>query len=475
MESSHLVHRVPGWSVAVALAVLALGAMPSLAGTSGAPCDGAVPSNRELLERIDRLEKEIRELKKDTRVLEVTDETQAKAKPVAGYQDGFFINSPDGKTFKLKVGGYAQLDSRFALDEADNPTVDSFSLRRARIDLRGTVAEMFDFRLQPDFGGGTVVLQDAYVDAKFAPWAVLRAGKFKTPYGLERLQTDTNGLFVEASLFDNLVPNRDVGVELYGDLRQGEFGYQLALLNGVPDSGNGDADVNDAVDVALRLFAQPFKNTAVEPLHGFGVGVAGTYGMEQGTPASPQLPAFRTSSRNTYFRYAADNPATSAGTTVADGEHWRVSPQAYWYFGPFGSLFEYGVSSQELLRGTVRATTINSGWQLRASWLLTGEDATYGAVVPASNFSLGGGGWGAWELALRYANLDIDGDTFTKGFADNTRSVSEIDSITTGLNWYMNRNVRWVLNYEHSIFAKGVKIGDRDPENVFLTRLQFLF
>jgi phosphate-selective porin OprO/OprP len=450
---------------------LALGMAPVCAMAADA---GREPSNAELLERIDALEKELKAIRKDTRVLEVSDEERKKEKPTAGYQDGFFVNAKDGK-YKLKVGGYAQADSRWAVDDSDNPTVDAFTIRRARLDIRGTLAERFDFRIMPDFAGSSLVLQDAYVDHKFAPWAVLRAGKFKTPYGVDRLQSGTNLLFIERSLVDNLVPNRDLGLQLYGDFRQGEIGYQLAVLNGVVDGGSTDADVNDAVDLAARVFAHPFRNTTIDPLRGLGLGLAGTWGEEQGTPASPQLPQSRTSSRNSYFRYSTDNPATASGTTVANGEHWRVSPQGYWYWGPFGSTFEWGISSQELAKGAVRGTTDNTAWQVRASYLLTGENADYRQITPDNPFNFGGGRWGAWEVALRYANLDVDGDTFTKGFADNTRSVSEIDSITAGLNWYLNRNILWQLNFEHSEFSKGVAAGDRDDENVFLTRAQFLF
>jgi phosphate-selective porin OprO/OprP len=441
---------------------------------------GRTVSNAELLERIDALEKELKSLRKDTRVLEVSDEERKKERPTAGYRDGFFVDSKDGK-YKLKVGGYVQADSRWALDEADNPTVDAFTIRRARLDIRGTVAEWFDFRIMPDFAGSSLVLQDAYVDHKFAPWAVLRAGKFKSPVGLDRLQSGSSMTFIERSLVDNLIPNRDLGLQLYGDFRQGEIGYQLAVLNGVVDGGSTDTDVNDAVDVAARVFAHPFRNTSVVPLQGLGVGIAGTYGQEQGTAASPQLPQFRTSSRNSYFRYSADSPATAAGTTVADGTHWRVTPQGYYYWGPFGSLFEYGISSQDLRKGAATATTRNDAWQVRASYVLTGEANTYKGVSPENPFNFGGGGWGAWEMALRYANLDIDGETFTKGFADNTRSVSEIDSITAGVNWWLNRNILWQLNYEHSEFAKGKVIAppsddkDRDSEDLFLTRIQLLF
>src|SRR5437867_4298090 len=77
----------------------------------------------------------------------------------------------------------------------------------------------------------------------------VRAGKMKSPFGIERLQSAQGLLFVERSLANNIVPNRDVGVQVHGELAQGAFGYQLALLNGVTDGGNIDGDTNDAKDL----------------------------------------------------------------------------------------------------------------------------------------------------------------------------------------------------------------------------------
>ena len=475
MNTARIAHRRLAAAAAL-LTIFATGARATDSPTGGTgEQEAAAPSTGELLDRIESLEKQLRQLKTDTRVIEVANEARAKAKPVAGYQDGFFLASPDGKSFKLKLGGYLQADSRWATDESENPTVNSFTTRRARLDIRGTVGEYFDFRLLPDFTGNSPTLLDAWVDTKFAPWAVLKTGRFKSPYSIERLQSATSLLFIERALTDNLMPNRDVGVQLSGDLRQGELAYQLAVLNGAPDAGSADTDVNDAVDLALRVFAQPFRNTTVERLRGFGLGAAGTWGHEQGTPSSPQLPQFRTSSRVTYFRYFTDTPATTAGTTVADGVHWRVSPQAYWYSGPFGSLFDYGVSSQEISRGSVKASTTNTAWQWGGSWVLTGEAASYAGVAPSHNFDFGRGGWGAWQVALRYASLEVDGETFSKGFADSSKQVSGIDSVTVGLNWYLNKSILWAFDYEHSSFERGAKASNRDPENVFLTRAQLAF
>jgi len=45
-------------------------------------------------------------------------------------------------------------------------------------------------------------------------------------------------------------------------------------------------------------------------------------------------------------------------------------------------------------------------------------------------------------------------------------------TIGVGLNWYLNQNVKWSLNYEVTSFDGGAADGgDREDEEVILTRL----
>src|SRR5262249_9043082 len=136
----------------------------------------------------------------------------------ASGKDGFGFKSADN-SFQLKVGGLIQADSRF-YTEGDRAVVggsSTFLLRKVRPVFQGTVYKYFDFRLMPDFGNGQALVQDAYLDFTYLPVAKLRFGKFKPPVGLERLQLDAENLFIERALPTDLVPNRDVGVEVLGE------------------------------------------------------------------------------------------------------------------------------------------------------------------------------------------------------------------------------------------------------------------
>ena len=133
-------------------------------------------------------------------------------------------------------------------------------MRRVRPILEGTFYEKYGFRIVPDFAGGQTVLYDAYIDANFDPAARMRVGKFKPPVGLERLESAADLAFVERAFPTNLVPTRDIGGQLSGDLLGGTLYYAVGVFNGAVDGGLSDGDNNDCKDFDARLFAHPFKN-----------------------------------------------------------------------------------------------------------------------------------------------------------------------------------------------------------------------
>jgi phosphate-selective porin OprO/OprP len=246
--------------------LILLAAFVALPATWPITARGQSPQASDVDRRLKELEETVDRLKKDQRQTEVNLENQ---KPLAGWSaaDGFTLTSPDGKLYKLRLGGYTQFDGRFFIHEKSASGVtDQFLFRRARIDLQGTVFKYFDFRILPDFAPSTPILFDAYLDANYIPEAKLRFGKFKPPVGLERLQGVRYIEFIERAQPTNLVPNRDFGVQLFGDLVNGILGYQLAIVNGVPDNSNpSTGDVNNDKDFDGRFFVLPFKNTSFDP------------------------------------------------------------------------------------------------------------------------------------------------------------------------------------------------------------------
>ena len=444
-------------------------------------------SNEELLKRIEEQEQKILVLE---RKLEITDEAAASAKEsaavVSAGPKGFTLKSADGKN-QLKLRGTLHLDGRY-LDGTDpGGVVDSFQATRVRPIFEGTFANIFDFRFMPDFGQGRTVIQDAWVNARFNPAAALQFGKFKSPVGLERLQSANDMRWVQRAFPTALVPNRDIGFQLGGDVGGGRFSYQLAYLNGSNDGSSAetftDADVNDDKEYALRLFAHPFAESDSFAVRGLGIGIAGTFTDQAGNSLQPLLPSFRTPGQSTFFRFRQFSTTVGAPAgTIADGERTRLAPQLYYYVGSFGLMGEYTEVSQDVSRvvpaGVRERTVDTSAWQLAVSYFLTGEEASFRGYQPKTRFSLEDNTAGAFELKARVQSLSVGDEAFAGGansFADPLASASQADSWGVGLNWYLNENVKWLLDYEHTTFEGGAATGDRADEDAVQLRLAVAF
>jgi phosphate-selective porin OprO/OprP len=368
-------------------------------------------------------------------------------------------------------------------------------LRRARPILEGTFANIFDFRFNPDFAGGKTVIQDAFVAARFNPLFVVTAGKFKEPFGLERLQLSPNNRFIELGLPSDLVPNRDLGLQVSGTFvfPTGTLTYQVGYFNGVADGTSTDAnstpdiDNNDKKDWVARLFAQPFLRTD-SVFRYLGAGIAVSYANQVGSAANTLLTSYKTETQRNFFSY--DAATTAAGATIANGERLRISPQAYYYYKRFGLLTEYVSESQDVSRTfgtganalTRRARLKPDSWQVGTTFLMTDDEATFGTVVPKRPFALDQPGWGALEFAARVSQLKLDSATFftpagtADWFADPSTQAREATAWTVGLNWYLTQNVAWNLNYTRTNFDGGAPDGkDRADESAFFTRFQVAF
>jgi phosphate-selective porin OprO and OprP len=435
-------------------------------------------------------------------------EQQATSATVANPQifagpGGFSFQSADGAD-QIRFHGEFDFDGRFYNDDlTPDGSRSTWLLRRARPIVEGTFANIFDFRFNPDFAGGKTVIQDAFVAARFNPLFVVTAGKFKEPFGLERLQLSPNNRLIELGLPSDLVPNRDLGLQVSGTFAfaTGTLTYQVGWFNGVADGTSTDAnatpdvDNNDAKDWAARLFAQPFSTTDLPTLRGLGAGIAATYVKQVGTAANTLLPTYKTETQRNFFTYnvaaTASGAASANGTTIANGERLRISPQAFYYYKSFGLLSEYVGESQDVSRTlgagataiTRRARLKPDSWQLTATYLATGDDATLGTVVPKRPFAIGQPGWGALELAARISELKLDSATFTdsKGvidswFADPGTQPNKATAWTLGVNWYLTQNVEWFLDYTVTRFDGGAADGkDHANESAFFTRFQVAF
>ena len=126
-----------------------------------------------------------------------------------------------------------------------------------------------------------------------------------------------------------------------------------------------------------------------------------------------------------------------------------------------------------------------NGWTVGGTWILTGETKTYTpgtymasalaetqagfqSLIPSRPFSLDGGSWGAWELTARYSDTNLNWNTTQIASANNLAGVlgGEQRIVALGINWYLNRNVRMILDDNIVKITKGTAaLPNRDSQN----------
>jgi phosphate-selective porin OprO/OprP len=379
-------------------------------------------------------------------------------------RDGLWFSTADGAT-QLHVHGYLQADDRMFSANTHGEELDTFLFRRIRPLFEGTLFNAVDFRFMPDFGQNNPQIQEAFLELKSVKFAKLRVGKFKEPIGLEVLRSDRELTFAERSLASDLVPLRYIGAQVAGSVLSDSVEYATGYFDGSNDGSNGVftqwAHSNEA---AARVFFHPFATTSVSAVQQFGFGLAGSAGDQHGSIAG-----LKTVGQTTFFKYSSN--------AQANGQHNRLAPQAYYYAGPLGVMSEYMISSQEVLNKGVTGRTRNEAWQVAGSFVLTGEKNSYAGVQPrnATEHITGFRRWGALELALRYSQLRIDGDAFPL-FANPATAAQQAREQGIGLNWYLNRYVKFETDYEHTGFRMAA--GATTPlhsENVLMSLLQLAF
>ena len=166
---------------------------------------------------------------------------------------------------KIVIVGYTQVRYQ-ALEETGK--IDGFDIRRARLDVKGTISPYWSYRVQFDLAGSPKLI-DAYAELKLNDYLNFTIGQAKIPFSLENL-TSSNKLemidrsqAVEALVARGKDVNgnqngRDLGIQLGGTLLKLKdrpvVDYRLGIYNG---SGINVADNNEKKDYAARLIVHP--------------------------------------------------------------------------------------------------------------------------------------------------------------------------------------------------------------------------
>ena len=390
------------------------------------------------------------------------------------------ICSPDGLNcigitgrIHWDVGGYDYRPNTPAttvhnLDDGEN-------LRRARIGVVGTFMGDWNFALIYDFGGSsdgfggsapgslpggaTSGVENAYLSYTGIKGMAIEAGIMDMFYTLGESTSSNDYLFMERASSTNVAINiaasdfrAAVGARWFND-----WFFFGAYLTG-PTTGS----VHVWQSVTPPGSTEQLGGTARAVWHvvnqpGFGVHV-GADAEALFVPPTNTLTGVKSITLSDRPELRIDPTSLLTTGAIANVQDAQVySGEVAANYGPLLVQAEYFYYNIDRSLG-LSSLNFNGGY-VEAGYVLTGETraysdpkAVYLGVIPKEPFSWSSGGWGAWEIAARYSVIDLNDRL---GFADGVAGGKQT-IFTAGLNWYVNRNVRFMLNYLHGWLDKPV-------------------
>ena len=367
-------------------------------------------------------------------------------------KNGLGIQSADGK-YSVQFIGRVHMDYRsFSQDStaADTDT-DKFDYRRARFGIRGKLTNDFEYMLFANVTDGSTiassqtVLDEGYLTyVGFKP-AQVRLGKFKMPFGLEQLTSSNNIDFMERSISGiegEFIPAKQQGAMLFGSPMSG-FSYAAALSVGANKSAT--IDKPEFIGRVSANFAELMGNKDVVTHLGMGYSVG-------------EISTLGTAISGNHEGRATTKPFTSV-TITGPADRTRQNLELALAYNAFKLQGEYFDFKYDQASGTELGA---KGMYVQGMWNITGENhnysnssGTFGWIKPKSEFSTSKGGTGAWQAGLRFSKID-GSDGF--GAANKNKA----DSMTVGLNWIANSNVRFMLNYVVTDYAVAISGVSKD-------------
>jgi len=379
------------------------------------------------------------------------------------------VTSADGR-FSLAIRVLGQYDTGYFMQSAhalqlaaaNGPDLSSGSnWRRAQLGVQGKLFGDWNYFFNYEFGSGVSSgnelqgrIQQAYVEyAGLAPF-LFRVGAYPWSANLEDATGAADVIFLERNAPSDLSRSlaagdgRDgIGVIYAGESLFASFAYtggkaadtslffdeQQAVVGRVSDVFYSDQD--------WKLL---LSGAGTYVFHG-GDATAGAGSAQNITLQDPPELTIDDNS-NKLVSTGAINTKSAWNYGIEGAAEWRSVYSQAGYFG-------YGLQQR-----AVGAPTLDfNGWYAQASWIITGESRPYNAAngsfsnpKPRIPFSLDGWGLGAWEIAARYSDLDLNDHAGVLGSAVPAGGIRGGDQriFTAALNWYPNGALKFSLQWQ---------------------------
>jgi phosphate-selective porin OprO/OprP len=367
---------------------------------------------------------------------------------------------------------------------------DGTNLRRARIGVVGKFLSDWNFALIYDFGGtsdgfgGTAAagatpvgflpggavsgVENAFLSytgiKPFGGNMAIEGGIMDLPYTIDEAMSSNDILFMERSSAQVIAVNMAAG-----DFRStfGSRWYNDRFWIGGYVTGPATGAIHSASSVSPNGMTEQLGAVA----RAAGQVVSGNgYSLHLGADAEWLIDPPRNTVTGAQTLTFSDRPelridpttlvSTGAIANVSSAQVYSAEIAAT--YGPAffqGEYYWYNIDRGAMTGlPPIGAPSLNfQGGYAQASFMLTGEThtynpgaAAYNGIKPLHPFDWSSQGWGAWEVAGRVSTIDLNDQLATAaGVAGGRQTI-----YTAGLNWYVNSDVRFMLNYLHGDISR---------------------
>jgi phosphate-selective porin OprO/OprP len=344
---------------------------------------------------------------------------QAALADTAETKGGLKVKTDDGR-FEFNLNGRVHYDVYAFEADTVEATAGSF-FRRTRLTLSGKLYA-WDYKFEEDFAGsGPSGYREIWIGTDLGP-GKLHIGQMKAPRTMEELTSSNEITFMERPFASasGIFAGRQYPMGLFYLGNTDLIGYGVAVYNLAEQVSS--APVTEGVGATGRFYIAPLTEGTV--LH-FGV-----------SASQEMLDDLRTAGPGS-VRYAGRlSPTLALGTSApTDEDVTTVQGEAAFAAGPFTTQLEY---AQQTLGQTDPAPDQDVvTYYVQTSVFVTGESRPYDIRKGVFKSPKPNAGYGAWELAARYDHIEND----------DLAAQPEISTVLVGVNWYVNPNIRFMLNY----------------------------
>ena len=398
--------------------------------------------------RIERLERRLETLEQR----EKSRYRKGEKEILTYYNNGFKMRTPDNQ-FKFQVGGRIMHDWGFfneseTFESTFGQQENGARFRRVRFFMAGILYNTVKFKWDIDVDGGSngVTFKDMYIGIAHIPiLGNFQVGHFKRPASLDSVTSSKYLTFIERSLTNTFFKTRNTGFAFFNHAMDKKLTWSV-FVNKETSERPPDFRVDGDWNVTSRVTGVPYISEDGKSWTHLGV----SWSYEKATD------------NQVTFNGARDTEITSSFLTTG-----VIGARKFNIVGLEGAinLDQFSLQGEYVITDVKRDENTNGqldAFYIQGSWYLTGENRRYstrkGVIArfkPNQNFSWNkkwseGRGTGALQLAVRYAELDLNDQS--AGIAGG-----EQNSLTLGINWELNPVSRIMYNYVHANFTSGTE------------------